>query len=172
LHRRLCGHAVLEAGAAAAAAAARPPAHTRWQQLQLDNPAGLLVICLPPLLHCCYAVSQAAARGSEPEYAVMVDAAVAAACKGYSKSAADLPTPVPAHQAGSAPSAATIDLAIDCLSIELGKRILKIVPGYVSTEVCGETGANRWRNLEAPGGSSSNGLYHACIDIVRLCTAG
>lgn len=65
----------------------------------------------------------------------MVDAAVAAACKGYSKEGSGLPPPVPAHTPGSAPSAATIDLAIDCLSIELGKRILKIVPGYVSTEV-------------------------------------
>lgn len=92
----------------------------------------------PPPSHALLsiaAVSQAAARGSEPEYAAMVDAAVAAACKGYSKSAPGLPPPVPAHTPGTAPSAATIDLAIDCLSIELGKRILKIVPGYVSTEV-------------------------------------
>jgi transaldolase len=65
----------------------------------------------------------------------MVDAAVAAACKGYSKSGPGLPPPVPPHTPGSKPSAATIDLAIDCLSIELGKRILAIVKGYVSTEV-------------------------------------
>eukprot|EP00878_Enallax_costatus_P023856 GHUV01025411.1.p1 GENE.GHUV01025411.1~~GHUV01025411.1.p1 ORF type:complete len:295 (+),score=93.69 GHUV01025411.1:1059-1943(+) len=80
-------------------------------------------------------VSQAAARGSEPEYAAMVDAAVAAACKGYSNAAAGLPAPVAPHAPGTAPSAATIDLAIDCLSVELGKGILTIVPGYVSTEV-------------------------------------
>lgn len=81
-----------------------------------------------------YAVSQAAARGSEPEYAAMVDAAVAAACEGCGYSAADL-NPVPPHEPGAAPSAATIDLATDCLSVELGKRILTVVPGYVSTEV-------------------------------------
>ncbi|WIA17240.1 hypothetical protein OEZ85_014113 [Tetradesmus obliquus] len=80
-------------------------------------------------------VSQAAARGSEPEYAAMVDAAVTAACAGYSNTAAGLPPAVPPHMPGSAPSAAAIDLAIDCLSIELGKRILGIVQGYVSTEV-------------------------------------
>lgn len=65
----------------------------------------------------------------------MVDAAVAAACMGYSNTAAGLPPPVPSHTPGSTPSSATIDLAIDCLSVELGKRILGIVPGYVSTEV-------------------------------------
>jgi len=65
----------------------------------------------------------------------MVDAAVAAACQGYSKTTAGLPPPVPPHTPGTPPSAATIDLAIDCLSIELGKRILSIVQGYVSTEV-------------------------------------
>lgn len=84
-------------------------------------------------MHC--AVSQAAARGSEPEYAAMVDAAVAAACKGYSNTAEGLPAPVAPHTAssGSTPSTASIDLAIDCLSVELGKRILSLVPGYVST---------------------------------------
>jgi hypothetical protein len=65
----------------------------------------------------------------------MVDAAVAAACRGYSSSGAGLPPPVPPHAQGSAPSAATIDLAIDCLSVELGRRILDVVKGYVSGEL-------------------------------------
>ena len=80
-------------------------------------------------------MSQAAARGSEPEYAALVNAAVAAACQGYSSTAPGLPPPVPPHTAGTPPSAATIDLAIDCLSVELGKRILTVIKGYVSTEV-------------------------------------
>ncbi|KIY91247.1 transaldolase B [Monoraphidium neglectum] len=80
-------------------------------------------------------VSQAAARGSEPEYAAMVTAAVAAAREGYAASGPDLPPPVAPHAAGAAPLDASIDLAVDHLSIELGKRILDLVPGYVSTEV-------------------------------------
>jgi hypothetical protein len=65
----------------------------------------------------------------------MVESAVTAACAGYSNAAAGLPPAVPPHTPGSPPTAATIDLAIDCLSVELGKRILGIVQGYVSTEV-------------------------------------
>jgi hypothetical protein len=86
-------------------------------------------------------VSQAAARGSEPEYAAMVDAAVAAACRGYDSTSsggaavAGLPPAVPPHTRGTPPTPATLDLAIDCLSVELGKRILQVVKGYVSTEV-------------------------------------
>ncbi|KAI8474024.1 MAG: hypothetical protein J3K34DRAFT_457018 [Monoraphidium minutum] len=79
-------------------------------------------------------VSQAAARGSEPEYAALVTAAVAAARAGYAPAPAGLPPPVPPH-AGGPPGAASVDLAVDHLSIELGRRILDLVPGYVSTEV-------------------------------------
>jgi transaldolase len=65
-------------------------------------------------------VSQAAARGNEPEYAALLDAAVSAAKKesGVGK-----------------PNADAINLAIDHLSVNLGKKILEVVSGYVSTEV-------------------------------------
>ncbi len=66
-------------------------------------------------------MSQTAARGSEPEYAALVDEAVAAARKAMSKA--------------GRPSADDVSLAIDHLSVNLGKKILQIVPGYVSTEV-------------------------------------
>lgn len=65
-------------------------------------------------------VSQAAARGNEPEYAALLDAAVAAARK---------------ESGGGIPSADAVNLAIDHLSVNLGKKILDIVKGYVSTEV-------------------------------------
>lgn len=77
---------------------------------------------------------QAAARGSEPEYAALVDAAVAAARGGYGSAAPGLPPPVPRH-AGGPPGEASIDLAIDHLSVQLGRVILGLVRGYVSTEV-------------------------------------
>eukprot|EP00873_Tetraselmis_striata_P018641 jgi/Tetstr1/438905/TSEL_027413.t1 len=67
-------------------------------------------------------ISQTAARGDEPEYAALVDEAVAAAAKAMGR------------QAG-APSAEAVNLAIDHLSVNLGRKILDIVPGYVSTEV-------------------------------------
>ncbi|KAG1675958.1 hypothetical protein FOA52_014202 [Chlamydomonas sp. UWO 241] len=66
-------------------------------------------------------ISQTAARGDEPEYAALVNEAVAAA-------KSDLRTK-------SAPSDEAINLAIDYLSVNLGRKILDIVPGYVSTEV-------------------------------------
>lgn len=65
-------------------------------------------------------ISQAAARGTEPEYAALLDEAVASAKKEYG--------------AGK-PSADAVNLAIDHLSVNLGKKILDIVTGYVSTEV-------------------------------------
>lgn len=37
--------------------------------------------------------------------------------------------------AGGRPSAEAINLAIDMLSVNLGRKILDLVPGYVSTEV-------------------------------------
>ncbi|GBF89350.1 transaldolase [Raphidocelis subcapitata] len=88
-------------------------------------------------------VSQAAARGGEPEYAALLDAAVAAARAGFAApaggagAAAALPPPVAPHRAaaGRGASDASVDLAIDHLSVNLGKRILGMVPGYVSTEV-------------------------------------
>mmetsp|Transcript_24560 Transcript_24560/g.53668 ORF Transcript_24560/g.53668 Transcript_24560/m.53668 type:complete len:401 (+) Transcript_24560:145-1347(+) len=70
-------------------------------------------------------VSQAAARGNEPEYAALVDEAVAAA-------RASLPA---SETSGAKPSADAVSLAIDHLSVNLGKKILAHVPGYVSTEV-------------------------------------
>eukprot|EP00798_Chlamydomonas_sp_ICE-L_P029082 gene29082-32292_t len=73
-------------------------------------------------------ISQAAARGDEPQYASLVDEAVKAAKKGHSGSH----SAVPAHASG-APSADSINLAIDHLSVNLGKEILSLVPGYVST---------------------------------------
>jgi hypothetical protein len=57
----------------------------------------------------------------------MVTAAVAAAREGYAASGPDLPPPVAPHAAGAAPLDASIDLAVDHLSIELGKRILDLV---------------------------------------------
>jgi transaldolase len=65
-------------------------------------------------------VSQAAARGNEPEYAALLDAAVSAA---------------KTESGGGKPNADAINLAIDHLSVNLGKKILEIVSGYVSTEV-------------------------------------
>ena len=68
-------------------------------------------------------VSQTAARGNEPEYAALVSDAVSAAKKA-----------MPAA-AGGRPSADAINLAIDHLSVNLGRKILGLVKGYVSTEV-------------------------------------
>ena len=65
-------------------------------------------------------VSQAAARGNEPEYGALLDEAVAAARK---------------ESGGGKPSLDAVNLAIDHLSVNLGKKILSIVKGYVSTEV-------------------------------------
>ena len=67
-------------------------------------------------------VSQTAARGNEPEYAALVNAAVDAARKSM-------------KQAAGPPSPDDISLAIDHLSVNLGCKILAIVRGYVSTEV-------------------------------------
>ncbi|GAX73513.1 hypothetical protein CEUSTIGMA_g965.t1 [Chlamydomonas eustigma] len=68
-------------------------------------------------------VSQTAARGSEPEYAALINSAVASARQSSN------------HASGSKPSPEAINLAIDHLSVNLGRKILSIVPGYVSTEV-------------------------------------
>lgn len=65
-------------------------------------------------------VSQAAARGNEPEYGALLEAAVKAAKNESGKG----------H-----PSPDAVNLAIDHLSVNLGKTILSIVKGYVSTEV-------------------------------------
>lgn len=54
--------------------------------------------------------------------------------QGYAASGSGLPAPVPKHSGGR-PSADAISLAIDHLSVNLGKQILALVPGYVSTEV-------------------------------------
>ena len=62
---------------------------------------------------------QTAARGDEPEYAALVDEAVAAA----------------RAEMGTEPTPDAVNLAIDHLSVNLGRKILDIVPGYVSTEV-------------------------------------
>ena len=69
-------------------------------------------------------VSQAAARGNEPEYAALVDAAVAAAKLGHSGKYA----PVAPHLSGKALQAAQVNLAIDHLRVNLGRQILALVP--------------------------------------------
>jgi transaldolase len=61
-------------------------------------------------------ISQTAARGTEPEYAALVDEAVAAARKEMGGAA-------------GAPCADAINLAIDHLSVNLGRKILNIVKG-------------------------------------------
>lgn len=67
-------------------------------------------------------VSQTAARGKEPEYAALVDEAVTAAKASL-------------HQKSGSPSPEAVNLAIDHLSVNLGRKILDLVKGYVSTEV-------------------------------------
>ena len=63
-------------------------------------------------------VSQAGLSG-DPRYVAFVDRAVA-----YAKANADASDP-----------SAVLELASDRLAVELGLEIVKIVPGYVSTEV-------------------------------------
>jgi hypothetical protein len=87
-----------------------------------------VTLCNPP-------VSQAAQRPDEPLYAALVASAVASAAGGYAASSPALPPPVAPHKPGTPPSPASIDLAIDYLSVGLGKQILEVVRGYVSTEV-------------------------------------